>query len=49
MICPQCIADEHSDCEDTLHPDQDYRGCACQHAQRAPAKGDDVDAATHAS
>lgn len=35
MVCTKCRENEHEDCCDTQHPQQDYRGCACQHAERS--------------
>lgn len=34
MICTECRNDDHEQCHDTKHPEQDYRGCACQHQPR---------------
>lgn len=41
MVCTKCREDEHEDCYDTQHPQQDYRGCACQHERRpVPPEGE---------
>ncbi len=42
MVCTKCRENEHQDCYDTQHPQQDYRGCACQHESRptTPTKGE---------
>lgn len=34
MVCPECRAEDHGNCYDTKHPNQTYRGCACQHQPR---------------
>lgn len=34
MICPECQDDDHEHCYDNKHPQQEYRGCACQHHPR---------------
>ena len=34
MICPECRDGDHEHCYDTKHPEQEYRGCACQHQTR---------------
>ena len=43
MICTECRDDDHENCYDTKHPQQDYRGCACQHDPRPP-RPDGLDA-----
>lgn len=42
MVCVECREGQHSECEDTKHPDRLYRGCACQHQERPP-KGESDD------
>lgn len=34
MVCIECREGDHRHCDDTKHPTQTYRGCACQHRQR---------------
>lgn len=33
MVCNECREGDHDRCEDTKHPHQIYRGCACQHQE----------------
>lgn len=38
MVCTECREGDHDHCYDTKHPEQGYRGCACQHRPRRPAE-----------
>lgn len=44
MVCARCREDDHEHCDDTQHPQQDYRGCGCQHERRT-VPDDDKDQA----
>lgn len=39
MVCTKCRENEDEECYDTQHPQQDYRGCACQHQARREVTG----------
>lgn len=42
MVCTECRDNDHGNCDDTKHPEQDYRGCPCQHMPRRTAEANTV-------